>query len=265
MSLSGTKTGSFQSIAVCGDINAQQQIPLGAPANPAGGVNAPAGMTGSNSKILSQSEGTVNVDDPSALLSVAGESTFYLAIFWLTGGGTILNACFDVQYTSVSAAGGVSTLTLAGGSSTPTGAKYWASSGSAPTGLPASSTAVTVAINQDITDGISIPAGSGTFNIQQLIATSTQPGLVEWLTTATGNQERLSAILSAGAFDAWPTLAAQAGTLPSGGAVNSGNATGAWTTATTVTVLRCYNLGSTLANIGTSSASAVMQAGALVA
>lgn len=256
MTLVGTKGGNFQGLVNCGQISAGQNLALAGSTNPAGGITAPAGLVGT---ILSQSGGTMSITDALAALSVAGESSFYLAIFWTTSGGTVLNCCYDVQYTIVSATGGVDTVTLAGASSTPTSAKYWASSGAAPSGLPANATPVTVAIAQDITDGISIPCGSGTFNIQQLIATSSQPGLIEWLTTASGNQERLSAFTAGGQYDTWPTAASQVGTLPTGG---NGNA---WTTNTTVTVLRCYNLGSTLANVGVSSSSANMQAGAILA
>ena len=191
-----------------------------------------------------------------------------LAVFWTTSGGTILNACFDCAVTSATVTSGVNavTLTQSGGTGQPTGAHYWASSGSAPTALPAATTAISVAIAQDVTDGVSIPAGNSVYNIQQLIATSTQPGLVEWLTAAGGSQERLSAPRTAGAFDTWPTSAAQVGAAnPTGGAGNSGNSTGAWTNNTTVTDIRFYNLGSTLANIGVSSQSAAMQAGVILA
>ncbi len=256
---SGTKTGSLQTIVNCAGISGSQTLNPTGTANPNASISAPAGLIGT---ILSESGGTLSVTDPSALLSVAGESSYYLALFWTTVGGTVLNCCYDFQYTTVSATSGVDTVTCAGAADSPTGAKYWASSGAAPTQLPANGTAITVAIAQDVTDGISIPAGNGTFTIQQLIASSTQPGLVEWLTTASGSQERLSAILSANSFDTWPTQSSQVGTLPTGGGGVGGAA--AWTTNTTVTDLRFYNLGSTFANVGVSSSPANMSAGAIV-
>ena len=89
----------------------------------------------------------------------------------------MLNACFDVQYSSYFNSAGLDSVTLAGASSTPTNGKYWASSGSLPTSLPANSTPIILAIAQDVSDGVSIPGASGA-NIQGLIATSNQPGLV---------------------------------------------------------------------------------------
>ena len=201
-------------------------------------------------------------------ITVGGESSFYLAVFWLTGSGATLNACFDFQYTTVSGSGAI-TVTCAGASNAPTGAKYWASSGAAPSTLPANATPIVVAVAQDVTDGVSIPGATGA-NIQGLIATSTQPGLVEWLTAAAGTQERLSAITAAGSFDAWPATSGQLGSLPTGGAINSANATGAWASSGTVTDVRFYNLGCTIASFYAGGASTItstasMQAGVLLA
>jgi hypothetical protein len=269
----GTKTGSLQTLVNSGGITGNTSLTLSGSNNPTFGVTAPAGLAGT---VLSAAGGTLSINDPSALLSVAGESSFYLAIFWLTNSGATLNACFDVQYSAVSASGGVDTVTLAGASSTPTNGKYWASSGALPTSLPANSTPVMVAIAQEVTDCVSIPGGSGA-NIQQLIATSTQIGLVEWLTSASGTQQRLSALLSAGAFETWPTTATQTGSLPSGGAANNNAAangtwstTGNWASNGTVADVRFYNFGTTLAsfyaNGGTTTSSAAqMQAGAILA
>ena len=132
------------------------------------------------------------VNDPNATLAAAQ----HVCVFWTTLGGTVLNACYDatvasVTYNSPSTGLTTCTLTQSGGTGQPTSALYYASSGSAPSALPAVSTAITVAIGQDITNGVSIPGGTGA-SIQQLLATSTQPGLVDWLTASGGSQERLN-------------------------------------------------------------------------
>jgi hypothetical protein len=271
---SGTKTGSLTTMVNCAGISASQTLnPTGSNAPPIG-ITAPAGLVGT---ILSAAGGTLSLTDSatSPQITVGGESSFYLAVFWLTNSGATLNACFDFQYTTVTGSGTI-TVTCAGASSAPTSAKYWASSGALPTSLPANGTPIIVAVAQDVTDGVSIPGASGA-NIQQLIATSQQPGLIEWLTAAAGTQERLSAILSANAFDTWPTNSAQSGSLPSGGAVNNNAAangtwatTGNWATSGTVTDVRFYNLGCSIASFyasgaSSSSSAAVMQAGCLLA
>ena len=251
----GSKTGSLQSIASLGGVTGNTNLALSGSNNPTYGITAPAGLVGT---ITTQSAGTLSVADPNAQITGGTYSGLFVAIFWTTSGGTILNACFDCTISSFSATGGVDSITLTGGSSTPTGAKYWASSGSAPTAIPANATAITLAVNQDITDGVSIPGGTGG-NIQQLLATSTQAGLIEWLKASGSTQERLSAFTAAGQFDTWPTTASQVGSLPTGGSGNN------WTSGDTVTDLRCYNAGSSLVNIGVSSATASMQAAVLLA
>lgn len=262
----GLKTGSLQTLVSSGGVSGNTTLSVVGTSNPGAAIIAPAGLVGT---VLSAAAGTLTVADPLGLITVGGQSSFYLAVFWTTNAGATLNACFDFQYSTVSGSGTI-TITCTGGTASPTGAKYWASSGAFPTSLPANSYSIVVALATDVTDGISIPAGSGTFLIQQLLATSTQPGLVEYLVSAAGALERLSPLLTANAFDTWPTTAAQVGTLPSGGALakltagtDQSNA-GAWTTNITATVLRFYNLGCTPAVTFTASSTAAMQAGAIV-
>ncbi len=252
---SGNKTGSLQTIASLGGVTGNTNLSLSGSNNPAYGVTAPAGLVGT---ITTQSAGTLSVSDPNLQLTAGNYAGAFVALFWLTAAGTILNACYDCTISSFSATSGTDSITLTGGSSTPTGAKYWASSGSAPGSIPANATAITLAVNQDITDGVSIPGGTGA-NIQQLLATSTQCGLIEWLKASGSTQERLSAFTAPGQFDTWPTTAAQLGSLPTGGSGNN------WTSSDTVTDIRCYNAGSTMANIGVSSATASMNIAALLA
>jgi len=257
----GTKQGSFTTGANCAGISSNQSLTFSGSASPAAGVVAPAALTGANSKIGTEATCILIVDDPGQTVIAAQ----YVAVFWSTSGGTVLNACYNatvasVSYNTPSPNQTTVTLTQSGGTGQPTSAKYYASSGSAATALPVAATAIALAIGQDVTDGISIPAGgSAPYNIQQLIATSTQPGLVEWLTSAAGLEMRLSAFLAANQSDNWPTNAGQVGSLPTGSA-SSNN----WVTSDTVTDIRFYNLGCTIANIGVSSNSATMQAGAIL-
>jgi len=269
MSLSGTKSGSLATTANCAGLSGNATLTVSGSTSQGGGVTAPAGLTGPQTQINTQGTCVIVVNDPAGTLAVGQ----HVGVFWTTVSGTVLNACIECAVTSASLntpSSGLTTLTLtqSGGTGQPTGATYYSSSATIPTALPTNGTLVTVAISQDVTDGISIAAGSGTYAIQQLMATSTQPGLFNWLTASGGSTERLSALLSANAFDTWPTNSSQTGStqLPSGGnTTNSANATGNWTTATTVTLVRCYNLGSTLANIGVSSSAATMQFGVIMA
>ena len=84
----------------------------------------------------------------------------------------------------------------------------------------------------------------------------------------------MSAITAAGGFDLWPASSGQLGSLPTGGAANNNAAangtwstTGTWAGSGTVTVVRFYNLGASLASFyagggGTNTNAAQMQAGA---
>jgi hypothetical protein len=257
MAITGSKSGSFTNTVNCGGLSGSTTLTVSGSNNPTVGVTAPAGLTGSQSVINTQLTCILVVNDPTNSVAAAQK----VSVFWNVAG--VLNACYDAAVASVSyntPSTGLTqvTLTQSGGTGQPTGALYYASSGSAPTLLPVNGTAITLAIGQDITDGVSIPGGTGA-NIQQLMATSTQPGLFNWLTASGGTQERLSAILAAGAFDTWPTASSQLGSLP------SGSAGLAWTSAQTVTDIRCYNLGSTIANIGVSSSPATMQASVILA
>ena len=252
----GSKTGSLQTLVNAGGITGNNSLSVVGSSNPTFGVAAPAGLIGT---INSQSGGTLTIQDASLQITGGNYNTFTIALFWTTSGDTILNCAYNITMSACTPSGGVDAITCTGGTSNPTGAKYYASSGAAPTTLPANGTPITLALNQDITDGVSIPGGTGQY-IQQLIATSTQPGLVDWLKASGSTEERLSAILSSGAFDTWPTSSSQIGSLPTGSA-SANN----WTASDTVTVIRCYNLGSTFANVGVSSATATMQAGVILA
>ena len=69
----------------------------------------------------------------------------------------------------------------------------------------------------------------------------------------------MSALLAAGSFDTWPTAASQIGSLPTGSA-SANN----WVASSTVTDVRFYNLGGTIASIGSASSTAVMQAAVIL-
>lgn len=251
----GNKTGQVAQQASCGAIGGSSVLALSGSSNPSYGVTAPAGLIGTVAT-NGASAATLALNDPSQTVT----TSTLLAVFWTTSGGTILNACYDLAVASVSFSSPTNTATITQSGSVPTTGKFWASSGSAPTALPTATTPITAAINQDVTlanEGVSIPGGTGG-NIQQLMAISTQIGLVEWLKASGSTQERLSAILAANSFDVWPLSSSQLGSLPSGGAGNN------WTSGDTVTVIRFYNLGSTLVNVGVGSVAASMQAGALL-
>ena len=64
--------------------------------------------------------------------------------------------------------------------------------------MPALNTSLLVATAQDVTNSVSIVGA----DIQQLLITSTQPGLCELL-DATPAQQRLSVITAGGGFDSW--------------------------------------------------------------
>jgi hypothetical protein len=250
----GTKQGSYTSSANCGGITGGNSLAFSGSNNPIEGITAPAALIGT---INSSAGGTLTLTDTALQLTAGNYGSAFLAIFWVSGG--VLQCCYNVTISGFSANSGTDSITLTGASATPTGAKYYAASGSAPTQLPANSTPISVAVNQDITDGVSIPGGTGQY-IQQLLATSTQPGLIEWLKASGSTQERLSAILAAGNEDTWPTQSNQVGSLPTGSA-SANN----WTTSDTVTVIRCYNIGGTVAQVGVSSQSAVMQTSVILA
>lgn len=259
MTLVGTKSGSLQTLINSGGITGNTTLSVTGSSNPTFGVTAPAALIGTI--------GTNAAGSCTLVLSDVGQtvtSAVKVAVFWSVGG--VLNAAYDLTVASNSFATPTNTVTIHQATGAPDVGtfKFWAASGALPTTLPANGTLISVAIAQDITDGVSIPAGTGQY-IQQLMATSTQIGLVVWEKTANGVEDRLSAITVAGGFDTWPTTAAQAGATPTGGAVSSNNATGAWIASDTVTVIRCYNLGSTVALVGVSSSSATVQAGVILA
>jgi hypothetical protein len=246
----GNKTGSLNTQANCAGLSGNNNLPLAGSSAPTFGITAPAGLIGTIGTNGSSSC-TLPLADPSQTATTSS----IVAVFWLAAG--VLQACYDLAVASVSFSTPTNTLTVTQSGSVPTTGKFWAASGSAPTALPANGTPITAAINQDVTLGVSINSGTGA-NIQQLIATSTQPGLIEWCNNASNSptSQRLSAILTSGAFDTWPIQASQSGGLPSG----AGN----WAANATVANIRCYNLGSTPASVGTSSQSANMQAALLL-
>ena len=247
----GNRSGSLQTLVNVSGVAVNTTLNQNGSGSPSWSITAPAALIGTIGTNGSSSC-TLVLTDPSATVTTSVK----LAVFWLVGG--VLQACYDLAVASVA---GTTTATITQSGSVPTSGSFWAASGSAPTALPANGTAISVAVNQDLTqaaDGVSIPGGTGA-NILQLVATSTQPGLIEWLHAAGGTQERLSAIITAQGFDTWPTAISQVGAMPTGGAGAN------WTSSDVCTVLRFYNLGSTVANTGVSSQSAQMQVGVLLA
>jgi hypothetical protein len=218
MTLNGTKSGNLSQTVSCAGIATQQTLGFTGSAGPAFGITAPAALAG---VVLNNEADTLTVVDPSTLLAAAQT----VAVFWYVGQD--LHAVYDVVISAIASPGAAETVTLS-----MTGAK-WLVSGDAA--LPADATAVAIAVSQNITDGVSLVGA----NLLQTLATSSQPGLVEWL-DATPAAQRLSVIPLANGFDAWPTGANQA--QP-------------WTD--TVVTLRCYN--------ASSASSAVMQVGAVLA
>jgi hypothetical protein len=210
MTLTGTKSGNFQLMANCAGVTANQSLAFLGSAGPSWGITAPAALAGT---VLSQGGETLTINDPNTLLS----NGQVVAVFWYVAG--ILHAMFDVTINTITSPGASETVLL-----TVTNAKFLIGADST---LPANGTAITIAVAQDITDDVSL-TGS---NVQQLLATSTQVGLVEWL-DGSANQNRLSSITAAGGFDGWPTAA---------------NQSLSWTNPTTK--LRCYNQATTTASM----------------
>ena len=89
-----------------------------------------------------------------------------------------------------------------------------------------------MATNQDITDDVSITGN----NVVQLLVTSTQPALVEWL-NATPAQDHLSYITAANGIDTWP------------GSPGLSAPPANWTGTDVVVTLRCWNFSTNTANI----------------
>ncbi|MGO8691632.1 MAG: hypothetical protein ACLQLG_18590 [Thermoguttaceae bacterium] len=216
MPVTGNKSGNYQVNVNCAGISASMNLPFLGSASPPFGINAPAALSGT---VLSQGGDTLTVADPGLVLAAQT-----VAVFWYVLG--VLHAVYDIAVSSVTSPGAAETVAL-----DMTGAKYLVSG---DTGLPANATAITVAVAQDVTDGVSITGA----NLQQLLATSSQPGIVEWL-DATPATQRVSTISAAQGLDTWPSGANQA--QP-------------WTD--TVVKIRCYNAGTSSAN---------MQAGAILA
>ena len=209
MTLTGSKQGSLQTLVNAGGIAANTTLSFSGSSNPAFGITAPAALSGT------LASGTFTIAN-SGTATFAG--TEKVAVYWTVAGVNYYR--YDCTISSGTAQ---NTFTISSGTGT---------------ALPSGGQSVLVATNQDITDGVSITGN----NIQQLIATSTQPGLVEWL-NVTPTQDRLSAITAAGGYDTWPTAAGQLAPPTN------------WTSMDVVVTLRCWNF---------STSSAVMQVGALL-
>ena len=200
MAITGTKTGTLQTIVNSGGISANTTLNLSGSANPTFGVSCPAALAGTITS------GTVTL---SASTTMAG--TEKIGVFWTISG---------VNYQRLG-------CTIASGTGT-----AFALTGGSGTTLPGSGQAVTIAIGQDITGGVSI-VGS---NLIQLLATATLPGAVEWI-DVTPTVQRTSTIAAANGFDTWPTT----------------NPVGSVPFSATVLTLRCYNSnasGASTVNVG---------------
>jgi hypothetical protein len=211
----GTKTGSLQTLANCGGIAPNQSLAFSGSPNPQYGITAPAAL-----------QGTIS----GGVVTLGSQATFAgtekVAVFWTVG-----NTSYYRYDCTISAGTNQTTFTVSAGSGT---------------SLPTGGQAVLLATNVDLTqaaEGVSIVGEQ----VQQLIATSTQIGLVEWLSSAPA-QQRLSYINAAGGFDTWPSTSGQPAP-PSGGAGSN------WSAATTVVTLRFWNF---------STSTAQMQVGAIL-
>ncbi len=202
----GNKTGTFSLNASCGGVSvALNGQPTGS-ASPGWSILAPAALTGTITA------GTITLG---AAATFAG--TEKVAVFWTIAGVNYY------RYDCTIAAGTAQTA--------------FALSGGTGSALPSSGQAVSLATNQDITDDVSITGN----NVQQLLVTSTQIGLVEF-NNSTPAQDRLSYIAIANSADAWSTAQGQAAP-PTGGAGAN------WTGTDTVTTIRCWNFGSVAATM----------------
>ena len=208
MPLSGAEQGNFQTNVNCAGVSASVNIPTVGSAAPNWSINAPPAVSGTMG-----SSGAFT-----AASSVTYAGTEKVAVFWTIAGVNYYR--YDCTIT-----GGTGTaFTISGGS------------GSA---LPSGGQAVNVATNQDITgaNGLSLPGN----NIQQLLVTSSQPSLVEWL-SVTPTQERLSLIATANGCDTWPSSSGQSAPPVGGAGAN-------WTSGDTVVTIRCWNNSANTATI----------------
>lgn len=198
--ITGIETGALQVLANCAGVSATGSSTYTGSAGLRWGVNAPAALSGTITT------GTITLGSTATF---AG--TEKVCVFWTVAG---------VDYYRYD-------CTIAGG----TGTSFAITDG-AGTALPDGGQAVTLATNQDVTDSVSINGD----NIKQLLATSTQKGLVEWL-TVTPTQQRLSIIPAASGYDTWPLNAGT--TAPPSG----------WSAATTVVTLRFWNAATSAARM----------------
>ncbi len=213
MSITGAKAGSLQSSVSCAGVTASAVLATqgGTALNFA--ITAPAALSGA------LTSGTFTIAN-SGTATFAG--TEKVCVFWTVGGVNYYR--YDC---TISSGTSQNTFTISAGTGT---------------ALPSGGQAVLVATNQDITDGVSITGN----NVQQLLVTSSQPGLVEWL-NATPAQDRLSLLSAANSYDTWPTAAGQS--APPSGAI------GTWTGSDTVVTIRCWN---------NSTSTATMQVGVIL-
>ena len=186
MAVTGAKNGSNTIRIQCAGVAANCTIAAGGPAAPSFAITAPAAMAGTITG------GAITLG---ASATFAGSEK--VAVYWTVAGVNFYR--YDV--------------TIASGTGT-----SFALSGGTGTALPSGAQGVSLAVNQDVTDDVSLTGN----NVQQLLVTSTQPGLVEWL-NATPAQDRLSYLPAAGPYETWPSGPAQSGP-PSGGAARAGPA-----------------------------------------
>jgi hypothetical protein len=174
MTLATAQTGSVQTIASLDGLSCNQQI------QPAGNTvckpsaTLPAANPGTLTTRTSSTQGVFTF---TAAANIQGTET--IALFW--NGGYVYDATIN-SFTGSAGAVLTVTFTVPGGQ----------------TALPAATTAGQIATAQDVTNSVSIVGA----DVQQLLVTSTQPGLCELL-DATPAQQRLSVITVAGGFDSW--------------------------------------------------------------
>jgi hypothetical protein len=179
----GNVTGSIQQLVVCDGLQVNQSVAATGASAEKISVTAPAALAGT---VLSQSGETLTIADPSTLLA-SGNT---VAVFWFVG--AVLHAMYDVTINTITSPGAAETVLL-----TVTTAKFLVAG---DTTLPANATAITIAVAQDVTDGVAIVYST----LQMLVVTSAQPGMVELL-DAVPTTQRASSIAAGGNFDAWIT------------------------------------------------------------
>ncbi|MGO9111167.1 MAG: hypothetical protein ACLP9L_18235 [Thermoguttaceae bacterium] len=174
MGLGTSQSGSVQTIVSLDGVSCNQSL------SPAGNTicKPTAPLPAANAGTLTtRTSNTQGVFTFTAAAPIQGTET--IALFW--PGGYVYDATIN-SFTGTAGAVLTVTFTVPGGQ----------------TALPAASTAGQIATAQDVTNSVSIVGA----DVQQLLITSTQPGICELL-DATPAQQRLSVIAAAGAFDSW--------------------------------------------------------------